>query len=501
MKLATILVLLLVFLTAVLLHFLFMRKEAFANAVKTQLTPANFQEAVDQFATKLISIYQEIKKEATKTNDSRMLYRYAFFRQIIKELNQQYPSLQNGIQTYNWDTIKPNAMSLEDVKTLIEFCFYKVNRSGSSSWLTPATVSDLDLLSSSTAATMRIYGDKFLLFQGGSYLKSAIEPAIRMGLEAISNLKKSFPTDKTNIPLLQNDSYFYALMSAWPNFVKDPVTENIAQSGNIMEPPMGNLPLPKSISQTVSDLLQKGTSTATPPSTATTATTSTTATTTPTGTASTSQTPGMKFSELIQALISYGGLPDKSAKPIFNTTEQSTSSTTTNTGSNLDEIRKVVRDELSSQSNTASKDSAAAAADSSKTSSDSNEPSASTTVTKKDSAASTAANVENSCKTVINEIMDKLQTVKTGPKDVANADLSSRSTEPVKPATACAKSDALAQGSWFQKASQGCPYAQGEAQAQGDAQFDPSLQPIPNPIDMNDYIRKDSIPCWSCNLK
>jgi hypothetical protein len=158
----------------------------------------------------------------------------------------------------------------------------------------------------------------------------------------------------------------------------------------------------------------------------------------------------MKFSELIQALIAYGGLSNKSATPTVSQPAQPTpdvSSTTKasqiSSPANVDDIRKVVRDELSEQ----------------------------------------------------------LKTVKTGPKDVVNEDISKRATEPVKPVTPAVKTNALAQGSWFQKAAPACPYAQGQAQAQGDAQFDPTIQPIPNPIDMNDYIRKDSIPCWGCTLK
>jgi hypothetical protein len=452
MKLGMMLVLLLVFLTVVLLQLLFTRKEAFQNAVKTQLTATNVQEVVDQFATKMISMYQELKKEATgATKDPRMLYRYAYFGNFISSLNEQYPSIQYTVQTYNWESVKPNAISLEDTQTLLDFLFYKVGRTGSSTWLTPATVNDVDLLSSSTSATLRIYGDKLLLIQGGSQIKSTVETPVRKSLEGISNLKKSFPTVATNVPLLKNDSYYYALMNASFNFVKVPEVEAIVQSGKFTEPIMSNLPIPKSVSQTISELLQKGSTTATSPATVPPATTTTapatagTTTTAATATA-TSQPAGTKFSELVQALIAYGGLSNKSATPSLSQQQQPTPDATSMTkasqissAANVDDIRKVVRDELSEQ----------------------------------------------------------LKAVKTGPKDVVNEDISKRATEPVKPVTPIVKTNALAQGSWFQNAAQGCPYAQGQAQTQ----FDPSLQPIPNPIDMNDYIRKDSIPCWGCTLK
>ena len=109
---------------------------------------------------------------------------------------------------------------------------------------------------------------------------------------------------------------------------------------------------------------------------------------------------------------------------------------------------------------------------------------------------STSAPVDDNNKTVRDEIRTALGEVKVGPKDGVNKKLEDRCTTPVQPiAPKKAASNSLEQGAWFRNAaSEGCPYAMGQ-------QVDASIQPVPSPIDMNDYIRKDSIPCWGCTLK
>jgi hypothetical protein len=109
---------------------------------------------------------------------------------------------------------------------------------------------------------------------------------------------------------------------------------------------------------------------------------------------------------------------------------------------------------------------------------------------------SSSASVDDIKKTVRDEIRAALGEVKAGPKDASNKALEDRSTIPVKPeAPKKAASNSLEQGAWFRNAaSEGCPYAMGQ-------QVDANAQPVPFPIDMNDYIRKDSIPCWGCTLK
>lgn len=115
-----------------------------------------------------------------------------------------------------------------------------------------------------------------------------------------------------------------------------------------------------------------------------------------------------------------------------------------------------------------------------------------------DMTSSKASNTKDLKKLVSEEVDSKLKNFLLTPKDMQNKDIANRSTntdsEDSKKKTDFV-SNALAQGQWFRGAatesSAGCPYAMGQ-QGQGAE---------PYPIDMNDYIRKDSIPCYGCNLK
>jgi hypothetical protein len=135
------------------------------------------------------------------------------------------------------------------------------------------------------------------------------------------------------------------------------------------------------------------------------------------------------------------------------------------------------------------------------------------------SNASMLAPVNSVNALIHDEIALQLAEKKQGPKDVYNDKIIDRcinpatpptpatppptpsssspsSCTPVKPPTpSCppppkANSDCLQQGSWFRNAKTTCPYAQGQVQNQE-----------PKPIDMSEYIRKDSIPCYGCTLK
>ena len=122
-------------------------------------------------------------------------------------------------------------------------------------------------------------------------------------------------------------------------------------------------------------------------------------------------------------------------------------------------------------------------------------PSASTVTPSTAKYAESKASVDDIKKTIREEITSALGSVKKGPKDGVNQVIESRSTNPLAPQVPSIKTNGLEQGSWFRNASQeGCPYAMGQ-------QVDANAQPVPFPIDMNDYIRKDSIPCWGCSLK
>jgi len=87
-------------------------------------------------------------------------------------------------------------------------------------------------------------------------------------------------------------------------------------------------------------------------------------------------------------------------------------------------------------------------------------------------------------------------------KAVKDELLASRATNPVPPACPDANSPALQQGSCFRGAStdpsvpssSSLPYGTGQQSCDSD-----SVKPL-DPIDMSQYIRKDSIPCYGCTL-
>lgn len=91
---------------------------------------------------------------------------------------------------------------------------------------------------------------------------------------------------------------------------------------------------------------------------------------------------------------------------------------------------------------------------------------------------------------VRDELGVQLKDIKLGPKDAQNTALASRNTAAVSAAAPQANSDGLVQGQDY-RTDPSCPYANGQNLPKAE----------PYPIDMNEYVRKDSIPCWGCNLK
>ena len=96
------------------------------------------------------------------------------------------------------------------------------------------------------------------------------------------------------------------------------------------------------------------------------------------------------------------------------------------------------------------------------------------------------------------EISSKLNTVPLGPKDYYNKNLSGRCTDTIRPIAPNTNSDALQQGSWFRNERQNSPYANSQCPEETSTC---NSGPMPSVINNNDYIRKDSIPCWGCKLK
>jgi hypothetical protein len=105
------------------------------------------------------------------------------------------------------------------------------------------------------------------------------------------------------------------------------------------------------------------------------------------------------------------------------------------------------------------------------------------------------------------DIASTLDSTALGPKDYYNKNLTGRSTDIIKPTVSSTNSDALQQGTWFRSERETSPYANSQCpettsactnQPPSTCTNQPSSTSL---IDNNDYIRKDSIPCWGCKLK
>ena len=428
MAYANVLVLGLVFLSAILLHYLFSKKEAFQAAQRTPLTKENVQGAIDKVIQDLINNYQKFKKDGEKLTDKRIRYRLVDIGNFINFVNDSYPQLEHTLETINYTQMP--SITLEDLNLVLDFFTTRVGLTGESSITDPANATDLDMVSNRIQNIIGVVSQKAALVRGGTRMIEDYMPTMRNTLINLSNLKKNLGGMKPNdIPILRADLYYYAISAAGANFTANPETE----SAPIPELKLDNLPAGKSLAQKIVGTITK-------PATQTQDVTITTVTEKVIPPVTTASPTGMKFSELIQTLMSYGPLQSVQVpnRPTYVP--------------NVTEPKEVLAAESGS--------------------------------------AAYMAEIKN---TIRDEIKTQLKDVKLGPKDEVNKDLANRSTEPVKPAAAPkADSDALQQGSWFRSAAaEGCPYAQGQASTE---------DPVP-PFDMSQYIRKDKIPCWGCTLK
>lgn len=436
----TLLILLGVFLVAILLHMFVLRKEMFVD-IRTPLNKDNVKKAVDDIIIDMLSYYQKLKD--SKTTDVRIKYRLVALTELLNGLNDFYPGLEYNIQQFDYSKFLP-AVTLSELNTVKDFLTRRVGAVASTNILAPADLTDVDLLSNRLQATFDYVQQKAILANMPLPPDAGIQ--VRTIRENLKKLKLDLPNLKpADINLLKIDQYIPALFMATSNFAIPPGTD----SAPIPTLNIGNLPNTttqfKMLTAPVAEITQP-TQPTTPSTTGSPAAGPSTSTiTTPSG---------LKFSELIQTLLSYSPLaapgqiaPGLSVSgPLGTTANAKLTSTTTDllatpsdallSGSNaptfFDKIRGIVREEVKGQ----------------------------------------------------------FSNVAYTPKDVQNAKVADRSTEPITSKTAEVNSDALQQGSWFRQ-DQGCPYA--TSQAPGN--------PIAYPIDMNDYIRKDSIPCYGCTLK
>lgn len=419
---------------AILLHMFVLRKEMFVD-IRTPLNKDSVKKAVDDVIIDLLSYYQKLKD--SKSNDVRVKYRLIALTELLNGLNDQYPGIEYNIQQYDYSKLSP-AITLSELNTMKDFLTRRVGAVASTDILAPADLTDLDLLSNRLQATFDYVQQKAKLTN--IPISSDYGVQVRTIRENLKKLKLDLPNLKpADINLLKIDQYVPALFMATSNFAIPPGTD----SAPIPTLNIGNLPNTTTQFKMLTAPVAEITQPTTPTSSA--AGPATPAITTPSG---------LKFSELIQTLISYSPLaaPGVSAPglsvsgPVGATPNAKLTSTTADllatpsdavlSGSNaptfFDKIRGIVREEVKGQ----------------------------------------------------------FSNVAYTPKDVQSAKVAGRSTEPVIAKTPDVNSDALQQGSWFRK-DQGCPYAASQA----------ALAPMANPIDMNDYIRKDSIPCYGCTLK
>jgi hypothetical protein len=436
----TLLVLLGVFLVAILLHMFILRKEFFVD-IRTPLNKDNVKKAVDDVLIDLLGYYQKLKD--SKTNDVRVKYRLIALTELLNGLNDFYPGLEYNNQQFDYSKV-PTSVTLSELNVVKDFLTRRVGAVANTNILAPADLTDIDLLSNRLQATFDF------IQQRAKLLNMPVPPEvgiqIRTMRENLKKLKLDLPNLKPqDINLLKIDQYIPALFLTSSNFAIPPDTA----SAPIPTLNISNLPNAttqfKMLAAPVAEIVQPTvTSTPAPPPTPTLA---------PAPPTMQTQS-GLKFSELIQTLLSYSPMaapgtiaPGLSVSgPLGATPNAKLTSTTADllatpsdailTGSNapnfFDKLRGIVREEVKGQ----------------------------------------------------------FSNVAYTPKDVQSAKVIDRSTAPVLANTPTVNSDALQQGSWFRQ-DQGCPYA--ASQGGGN--------PMPYPIDMNDYIRKDSIPCYGCTLK
>lgn len=422
-----------VFLVAILIQLLHVRRDYFVN-VGTPINKQNVQELLDDFVLDLLANYQYIRKESKNVNDIRITNRLKSIGIFINNLNSQYPFIKRQIETFNYDNGTSN--SLEDLKIVKDFFTYKIGINSGNSITDPANAMDLDLFTNRLKFITEFIAQKFT-FQGFRNMLGPFMIQARVAYEQLTKLKRDLSNRKpADIPLLKVDLYFNASMYAVVNFTDDPSFDSM----EIPNLQLNNLPGAKSATSVISSVSDTITDSITD------------STLKPVQKIeqkleqkleSKIQQPqkqneitqeGMKFSELIQTLMTYSPLNSQNTAKAVSKTEPVPAPV---------DAKKI----------------------------DSN------------------LSIDKIKTTIHEEIQSELNKVKKGPKDAYNSVLSNRCTEPTVPSTPKVNSDCLQQGSWFRTEDSSCPYAKSQQQLST------------NPVDMSQYIRKDSIPCYGCNIK
>jgi hypothetical protein len=432
-----ILTLVLVFLAALFIHYLLTTKEGFTTSTRTRLTKENVKPLLDAYTLALLGQYQKFK--ALNSTDPRVKFRLQNLAKDINTLNDQYPAIIYNIEQFDYSKIP--ALSLEDLTIVKDFAIRTVGINYTSDITAPANQADIDTMANRFQSILGIALQKAPL--AGIPIPSDIQTSFATIKTNLNKLKTQLPNMKSeDVPLFKGDFYDFALPFSFVNFVPP---ADITSGG--IDIRTENLPKPQTATEIVSTAIGL---TPTPPAPVPTA--APVASVSPVATApltpmTVSRENGMKFSELIKSLMTY--------------TQQVEQKADTGTV-------------VSSQTSAEKKEEAKV------------EPSPVDMTKAKAPAASDLK------KMVSEEVDSRLKDFLLTPKDKQNKDVIERTIKPVDRRMTLFNSDALQQGSWFRGAetAAGCPYAAGQ---QGQA-------PVPYPIDMNDYIRKDSIPCYGCTL-
>jgi hypothetical protein len=406
----------LVFLSAILIHILIIQKEGFQ--IITPINATNVKKLFIDSMQELIAHYNTLKNAPENIqSDKRFKKQRILLTNFINNVNSKYSEYEYAIDNYNqYDSA--NALTLEELGLFKRFLFYKVNDTYTS-LIQSASSNDLNTLTSRLSnITTTVISSDIMKIPGATSMLSWINSANAKIQENFTKLKRGYGgLSDTNKPVLKSQLYITFLLDAYDNFDSSKVDNTTIPLLQIDNIPVSFTTIPITSSST---------------STSGGATTSNILTTSYGGVGSNigsgaGSNMGMGWSgdrlkSLFYSLVSYGKIEDTPTKKQKEEYNYAT----------LDDIRNIVDDELEA----------------------------------------------------------KLKEIKKGPKDDVNDKLSDRNTKPASSEDKTATcSDSLAQGNWFRSAAdEGCPYAAGQA-------------PVPYPIDMSEYIRKDSIPCWGCTLK
>jgi hypothetical protein len=426
----------LVFLSAVLIHILVIKREGFETVTKIDAT--NVKNLFIQSMQELIAHYNTLRDASpTIQADKRFKKQRYLLANFINDINSKYSQYEYAIDNYDYGNA--NALTLEELGILKQFLSYKMDDSYTSLTPVPATFGgsgggDIGILSlrlaNITSGSGVIFRD-IMQIPGATSIFSWINNANVTIQQNFTTLKQGYASlSDANKPVIKSELYITFLLDAYDNF-------DLTKVDSLTIPTLQIENIPVSISSSNKS-------------------TSTTTTTTPTTTSTTSNIlstsyggsnigvgsnvgagsnvvmgwSGDRLKSLFYSLVSYGKVSDKTKDEETKDEEIKDDEYSIYASASLGDIRDIVDEELDK----------------------------------------------------------KLKEIKKGPKDSANDKISDRTTSKDSTKdTSC--SDSLAQGKWFRTAdNESCPYAAGQ-------------KPIPYPIDMNDYIRKDSIPCWGCTLK